>query len=59
MTSAELRSLMAAQIFAALTTGLNKNTPEEYMKHIAETAVKAAKAIEDEVAKQSRSKPGS
>lgn len=57
MTLIELRSLMAAQIFAALATRLPENTPEEYMKHVAETAAKAAKAVQDAVTKVSQPSP--
>jgi hypothetical protein len=51
MSRSELLQLMAAQIFAGIVTKLPSNTPEEQMKAVADTAVKAAKAIEDAVAK--------
>ena len=50
MSANELCSLMAAQIFAALSTHLPQSAPESMIKSVAETAVKCAKAVEEAVA---------
>ncbi|MGH8297854.1 MAG: hypothetical protein ACRES6_01060 [Steroidobacteraceae bacterium] len=49
MSANELRSLMAAQIFAGLMA--TQSLRDGYIESMAETSVKAAKAIEAEVAK--------
>jgi hypothetical protein len=46
MTAVELRSLIAAQIAAALIRDLPKNTPASAMTTVAEAAVRMAKEIE-------------
>jgi hypothetical protein len=45
----ELRSLVAAQIAAALIRDLPKQTPESAMQGVAKAAVKMAQAIEQAV----------
>jgi hypothetical protein len=57
MGFAELRSLMAAQIFAGLAARL-PDTSTRQLQSIAKIAVEAAKAIADEVANEQWSKPG-
>lgn len=53
MTFIELRSLMAAQIFAGLAGGqFLKTLSHEQIRALAKTAADAAEAIENEVAKQ-------
>ena len=52
MSRSELLQLMAAQIFAGMVSSGVPSTAQDPTKAMAESAVKAAKVIEDEVAKQ-------
>jgi hypothetical protein len=50
MSAIELRTLVAAQIAAAMMANLPTNPPEPRIREMAEAAVRVAKAIEEAVA---------